>query len=474
MTRLILAILLIATPVAHGQGSGPVLLTGTPRTLNAGAGAQTDPHLSGSRVSYTNRTTTGSEVRVFDLATGLDIGLGDPTYQDSISDISGSVVVFTRRETTTSTQTISFVNLLDPTLTPTELAPLFGARRTMAAVGGDTVAFQQSTTPSTNVSAVCIASLSRPADPAHCLTDETRSNTAPSVSPDGNTVVFQQCTSPGVGCDIYAAHRQADGTWSEPIAITAGGGNDLSPDTNGTFVVYASDNAATGDFDIYYEPVSGLGTPTRLELSDAPGSSERNPTISGTLISFERTLPGATNADLYVYDTATDTLFQLPATPDIDEHLNDISMLPDGTVHVAWAHTDPLNPADGDNVYTLSFNLSAPSYQVCPLFDTSRSFKAGRVAPLRIQLCDASGANRSSSELLLTATALTKIDNSASAVLEPESPGQANADGLFRYDAALGGYVFNLSTGGLTSGTWELQFSVAGDMAVYGIRFDVK
>lgn len=54
------------------------------------------------------------------------------------------------------------------------------------------------------------------------------------------------------------------------------------------------------------------------------------------------------------------------------------------------------------------------------------------------------------------------------------APGQANADGPFRYDAMLGGYIFNLSTAGLSSGTWELQFRVAGESAVYGIRFDVK
>src|SRR5687768_1748916 len=99
MTRLVLALLLIAAPAAHAQVTGPVVVSGTTRTLNAGPGAQTDPHVSGSRVSYTNRTNTGSEVRVFDLMTGIDIGLLDPTYQDSISDISGNIVVFTRRET---------------------------------------------------------------------------------------------------------------------------------------------------------------------------------------------------------------------------------------------------------------------------------------------------------------------------------------------------------------------------------------
>ena len=108
-------------------------------------------------------------------------------------------------------------------------------------MGGDTVAFQQFTTGSNSVSAICVASLSSPLDPALCLTDETRSNSSPDVSPDGNTVVFQQCVSPDTACDIFAARRNPDGTWSAPVAITVGGGNDLSPATNGTIVVYSSD-----------------------------------------------------------------------------------------------------------------------------------------------------------------------------------------------------------------------------------------
>lgn len=470
-------LVLVALSISGAQVEAQMLLTGTVRTVSAGPGAQTDPHLSGSRISHTNRTTIGSEIVVFDLATNVKRTVpnddGSVIFQDSISDISGDGVVFTRRETSTSTQTIAFVDLSDPTLTATIVAPLPGARRTSARVGGDTVAFQQITTASSSISAICVASLSHPAEPAHCLTDESFSHAAPAVSPDGNVVVFQRCLSPNTACDIYAATRNA-GVWGTPVAITTGGGNDLSPATNGAIVVYSSDATAPGDFDVYYEPVTGSGTATRVQFGDAPGSDEENPNISGTLISMERTLPGATNADLYLLDIATSTLFQLPPTPDVDEHLNDVSLNADGAVHLVFAAVDPLNPLDGDNVYAFSFNLLAPSYRVCPLFDTSRSFKAGRVAPLKIQLCDASGANLSDTTLVLTAAGLAQLDGSASSLLEPDSPGQANADSIFRYDATLGGYIFNLSTAGLTTGTWELQFRVSGESAVYGVRFDVK
>ena len=479
MKRLVLLfVVVIGVPAAHAQVAAPTPLTGTLTTIAAGPGTQTDPHISGSRVSFTNRTTTGSNVSVFDLASGVASAIdnqGIEVFQDSISDISGDTVVFTRRLTATSIQEIAFADLSDPSnplSTVTVLAPDASARRTFARVGGDTVAFQQFTTPSTAASAICVASLLHPSDPAHCLTNEALSNSDPDVSPDGNIVVFQSCQTPHTGCDIYSARRNLDGIWGTPVAITSAGGNDLGPKTNGTTVVYASN--AGGDFDIYYEPVTGAGTATRLQFSDVAGSNETAPSISGTLISMERTLPGQTSADVYLFDIATNTLFQWPATPDIDEHLVDVAEAADGTVRVVWAHVDPLHPDEGDNVYAMSVNFNAPSYVVCPLFDTSRSFKSGRVVPLKIQLCDATGSNLSDLSLVLTATGLAQLDGSASTLIDAESAGQANADGVFRYDASLGGYIFNLSTAGLATGTWELRFRVSGDNAVYRVTFDIR
>jgi hypothetical protein len=40
-----------------------------------------------------------------------------------------------------------------------------------------------------------------------------------------------------------------------------------------------------------------------------------------------------------------------------------------------------------------------------------------------------------------------------------QDAGGANPGNLFRYDAALGGYVFNLSTKGLTAGTYALTIA---------------
>jgi hypothetical protein len=114
-----------------------------------------------------------------------------------------------------------------------------------------------------------------------------------------------------------------------------------------------------------------------------------------------------------------------------------------------------------------------PVYSLCVLYDQTKSAKAGATVPLKFQLCDQSGANVSSAAITVTATSLTKKDNTASSTVEDS--GNANPDSNFRYDASLGGYIFNKSTKGLTSGTYTVSFTVGGDSeAGYKLSFDVK
>ncbi len=52
--------------------------------------------------------------------------------------------------------------------------------------------------------------------------------------------------------------------------------------------------------------------------------------------------------------------------------------------------------------------------------------------------------------------------------------GKANPGNIFRYDSSLHGYVLNLDTAGLRSGTHTLYFSVSGYPVVYSITFIIK
>ena len=54
------------------------------------------------------------------------------------------------------------------------------------------------------------------------------------------------------------------------------------------------------------------------------------------------------------------------------------------------------------------------------------------------------------------------------------SPGNANPDNNFRYDASLNGYSFNLSTAGLATGTYKFNFTINGGTQLYSVPFQVK
>ena len=115
-----------------------------------------------------------------------------------------------------------------------------------------------------------------------------------------------------------------------------------------------------------------------------------------------------------------------------------------------------------------------PAYGVCPLHDQSKAHKAGATAPLKLMLCDGAGANLSDPAVVVHATGIYKSDNSVSATVV-EDTGNANPDQDFRYDGDLGGYIYNLKTTGLTSGTWVVTFTVNGEVdPSYYVTFDVK
>ena len=120
--------------------------------------------------------------------------------------------------------------------------------------------------------------------------------------------------------------------------------------------------------------------------------------------------------------------------------------------------------------------IDTASYEVCPLFDQSRAYRLKSTVPIRFQLCDAQGQNLSSASIIVTATDLVKKDGTASSTLV-EDAGNANPDDSFRYDPTLGdtgGYTYNLSTKGLSTGTWELCFTVTGDPTTYSVAFDLR
>jgi hypothetical protein len=128
------------------------------------------------------------------------------------------------------------------------------------------------------------------------------------------------------------------------------------------------------------------------------------------------------------------------------------------------------NTNSATNSYSVAFKL-------CVLYDQTKSHKSGSTVPLKLQLCDFNGVNYSSAAITVRAISVTKLDSSASGILDDS--GAANSPDMnFRYDATLGGsggYIFNLSTKGLTTGTWKVTFTINGASdSTYFVKFDVK
>jgi hypothetical protein len=119
-------------------------------------------------------------------------------------------------------------------------------------------------------------------------------------------------------------------------------------------------------------------------------------------------------------------------------------------------------------------SLALKPADVCLLYDPAKLHKSGSTIPVKLQLCDGA-SNISAAGIVLHATGVQKVGDVGSGT--PEDSGNANPDSDFRYDATLGdtgGYIFNLSTKGLVSGTYLLNFTVEGDSTNYSIEFRIK
>lgn len=88
----------------------------------------------------------------------------------------------------------------------------------------------------------------------------------------------------------------------------------------------------------------------------------------------------------------------------------------------------------------------------------------------------ASGANLSRSTLLAVAVSVVKVSNQASSTVI--DAGHANPDSNFRYDPSLfggaGGYIFNLDTNGLSTGTYVLGLRIGSDPLLQTVPFEMK
>lgn len=90
------------------------------------------------------------------------------------------------------------------------------------------------------------------------------------------------------------------------------------------------------------------------------------------------------------------------------------------------------------------------AYRICLLYDPLNPPKAGNsTIAIKVRICDANGVNLSSPSITLTPSQIV-------------GPTPRPFTTPFRYDSTLGGYIVNVSTKGLTSGNYNLLFTISG------------
>lgn len=127
--------------------------------------------------------------------------------------------------------------------------------------------------------------------------------------------------------------------------------------------------------------------------------------------------------------------------------------------------------------YSVKFFTSPAtlSQEICLLYDPSKAVKSGATIPIKIQLCDSNRNNISSASIVVNATGLVRVSTNTSS--DVQDSGNANPDSNFRFDAGLGGtggYIFNLKTSALLSGTYQLSFTASNSSVTYKVEFQVK
>ncbi len=204
------------------------------------------------------------------------------------------------------------------------------------------------------------------------------------------------------------------------------------------------------------------GKSTTLSSSASPAVLGQRVTLTATVTSIAGTPTGTVT-----FTDGTATLGTVALSS--GQASFTISSLALGTHPMTAQYNGNINsPPSADSLSQLV------TYGVCALYDQTRSVHSGAVFPIGVALCNASGTDVSSSTTVLHATALTML---STFVGPPESPGNANPDSDFRFDGTLGvagGYIFNLGTTGLASGTYGLQFTATGDPVTHSVGFGVK
>lgn len=358
----LIAALLAITPQAAGT------LTPVATPINTQPGEQLEPRVDGDLTAYTDDNAT-TQIRFYDFSTGVDSAIPTPVGSyDVLSDVDTGRIVFTRADGTTGLTSIMLYDVAHNTVT--ELAPAPNASHFGVTIGGQTAAFVDYTNDPSTGDVVALDLTTNTV--TQLTTSDTLYQQNVATSNDGDVVVYEVCSS-GTACDIAYARKGSAG-WTTGWA-SQDPGRDTLPDVSGHTVVFMredqdnlllSADIVTADLE--------TGVEVRYEL---PGP-QVNPSIRGDVIAFESRPVDLNHSDLYILQISTGRLFQLTDTPDANESLNDVTVLPNGAVRVVWQSI--ATGADSHDIYGATFSLPPPPGQCSAqvVLEASRTYSPSR------------------------------------------------------------------------------------------------
>jgi trimeric autotransporter adhesin len=280
---------------------------------------------------------------------------------------------------------------------------------------------------------------------------------------------------PAVSLGITGAPASA--TVTAPASITLpSAGNTVSVNTSitplGDFTIHASASVgvatrmASASLHIYDFALSVTPTTETVTLGGGPAAYT---------VSVSSPLPGSTAIGLPTSVGLGTTGLPGGVTPTMPTSVAFGASVP---LSLAIGATSP-----GDYPFTVTGSVPGGArtgtadlkiaYNICVLYDQTQVRKAGSTIPIKLQLCDANGGNVSAPDIVVHAVFVQFVSGSVPPVV-PDDSGDANPDSDFRFDGTIGttgGYIFNLSTTGLTAGAWTLTFIAGNDPTLHSVQF---
>jgi hypothetical protein len=261
---------------------------------------------------------------------------------------------------------------------------------------------------------------------------------------------------------LLAAEDNSGGSGVESIAYSATGAQAIATTTV---------NAATTALTINTEGVTTI----TYHSSDVAGNHESPKTI---VIKIDKTAPTISVTS----PTAGSYLLNQIATIDFSctDSLSGVASCTGSSPNGSALDTASIGAKSVTVTATdLAGNTSLPTvvnytvgYGIVALYDQTKTHKSGSTIPIKIRLVDANGANVSSVSTVVHAVSVIQISSQASTNFEDS--GNSNPDFDFRYDASLGGYIFNLKTTGFGTGSYLMNFLAGNGSTVYSVGFQVR